>query len=628
MRLLTKYFVMLVVLNLLNLATFKLSAQDTQRTSVEGDYIEVSQELFDQLKDWQNNREKQLPLNEFLATKNVAKNMQQKVTRLLKELRGSDGGDRESDCNCSVVTVNSSYDVAPSLYNQFSPPENQGGLTTWYAESILGTATRQRLKLNSPSTNNQYEYGKSVSGDEISSNSYARMSFNYICTNGSLLPEDCGCSKNIYLRAKYYSSSWVSTSASGGWGTHSCFSAVEDDVALFTIDQYLTDTQVTVLKGGQFQLSRAQDDTWNPEFWMNIVDLASSIAGVVEDFDGGIDWSDTIADVGGQIVTVFQTPVDIHYQEEEDGSENGSFSMSYDGGITLEPNHILTVSMISKGYIYGKGDGKFVSDSEHKSDYFISAVLPFDDSNPECCMEKYGKWVSGSLGVQGTTGLRNSIGAHQTLWAPWDNLTDTTGDGNVNVTTSIGYAIQADQCIICGIDPITGLSVRATGLNLGTNTRPAHLSWDGQMYVSSYEVKVYNSSGVLIYTFTTTDTTFTVNLPPGNYSFSVRAICENGTSMLSDLFNFNVKELYAVSDPVRFKMSPNPGKENVEIKVENYREFSTLQLEITDVRGLPYYNGEIKDGLHNINVQRWPTGIYFCKITDGKQVVVKQLIKD
>ncbi|MCH2195665.1 hypothetical protein [Kordia sp.] len=268
------------------------------------------------------------------------------------------------------------------------------------------------MRLNSPSHNNDCEYGKSINGDGVSLNSYARMSFNYICTNGVLFSEDCGCSKNIYLKAKYYGASWVSTSADGNFGNHACFAAVEDDVALFTIDQYLRDTNVTVLDGRQYQLSRAQDDAWNPQFWMNIVDLASSIAGVVEDFDNGIDWSDTITEVGNQIITVFETPIDIHYQEEQNGSENGSFSMSYDGGVTLEPNHILTVSMISKGYIYGKVKGKFVSDSEHTSAYLISAVLPFDDSNPECCMEKYGKWVSGSLGAQGSTGLQNTISAY------------------------------------------------------------------------------------------------------------------------------------------------------------------------------------------------------------------------
>ncbi len=623
-----KCLVMLIGLTLVSLSTFTVNAQEKQEMRIEGDNIEVSLELFNQIQNWQNKRDDQLPLDAFLKTMDISKDMQPKVTTLLRELRG---GSRDTDCNCVMLTVNSSYNVAANYSNQFSPPENQSGLTTWYSESISGAATRQRLKLNSPSTNNEYEYEKSVSGNETSSNSYARMSFNYLCTNGSLLPEDCGCAKTIDLAANYYGDSWVGTSATGGWGTHSSFAAVEDGVALFATDQYLTDTQITVLAGGQFQLSRAQDDTWNPEFWTNTIDLASSIVGVVVAVNTGapINWATTVTNVGGQIVNVFQTPMDIHYQEEEDGSAADNFSVDYTGGITLEPNHIVTISMISKGYIYGKGKGKFVSDSEHRSAYLISAVLPFNNSNPECCMEQYGKWVSGALGLPGSTALRNNIASHQTLFAPWDNLSDTNGDGNVNINTNIGFAYRAEECKVCGIDVVTGLGVYAGGLNIGSNTRPAVLSWDGQAGVAYYQINLYSSTGVLLNTFSTSDTTYTANLLPGDYSFSVTAICDNGESAVSGTQPFTVKPLRADNGDIRLKLSPNPGKSNVEIRVENYKDFKIVALEITDVRGLPYYKSQIKDGVHSLNIERWNTGIYFCKITtDDNQVTVKQLVKE
>ncbi|AXG69104.1 hypothetical protein KORDIASMS9_01323 [Kordia sp. SMS9] len=631
LTLLQKCLVMFVALSVVHLATHTTMAQEvkeTQNSRIEGDNIEVTLELFNQIKDWQNKRDEQLPLDAYLATQNISQEMQPKVTTLLRELRGDS---RDTDCNCVVLTVNSSYDVAANYTNQFSPPENQSGLTTWYSESISGAATRQRLKLNSPTTNNEYEYEKSVSGNETSSNSYAHMSFNYLCTNGSLLPEDCGCAKTIDLRANYYGDSWVATSATGGWGTHSSFAAVEDGVALFATDQYLTDTQITVLAGGQFQLSRAQDDTWNPEFWTNTVDLASSIVGVVVAINTGvpINWATTVTNVGGQIINVFQTPMDIHYQEEEDGSAADNFSVSYTGGITLEPNHIVTVSMISKGYIYGKGKGKFVSDSEHRSAYLISAVLPFNNSNPECCMEQYGKWVSGALGLPGSTALRNTIAAHQTLFTPWDNLSDTNGDGNVNINTNIGFAYRAEECKVCGIDVVTGLNVSASGLNIGSNTRPAVFSWNGQAGVAYYQINLYSSTGVLLNTFNTSDTTYTANLVPGDYSFSVTAICDNGESTVSGTQPFTVKPLRADDGDIRLKLSPNPGKSNVEINVENYEEFKTINVQITDIRGISYYKSQIKNGVHNVNIQTWNTGIYFCKITtDDNKTTVKQLIKE
>ena len=630
--------------------TFQTNAQERiaeQEVLNPKDFVEVTKPMMQAIQKWQNKgvNQKQ-PLDQFLSSQRLTRSEKQQaynlVNRIKQEKRSSG-----TDCNCIVTTVNSSYDVAPSYSHQYSPPESQGGLTTWYKEQIYGAATRQRMQLNSPTTNNEFEHGESISGDEVSSNSYGRLSFNYLCTDGSMLPADCGCDKIIYLRANYYNKSWVSTSAKGGWGTHSCFAAVEDDVALFAIDQYQTQTNVQVLKGGQFLLSRAQDDTWNPDFWFGVVDLASSIAGVVEDYDSGIDWSETIADLGDQIVNVFQTPVDIHYQEEEDGSENKTFAMNYDGGVTLSPNHIVHVNMISKGYIYGKGKGKFVSNAEHKSDYFISAVLPFDNSVEECCMEKYGKWISGSMGAQGYTGLKNSIAAHLTLWQPWSTIYDTNNDGNYEVTSIIGQAFQTEQCTSCGIDPITGIGVNSNGLNLGSDTRPAVFYWNGQTGVNQYTVKVYNQAGVLVATKTTTNTSARVNLPAGDYSYEIIAQCINGNTEVSNRIFFTVKptklEANHEVDFVKFKtqkqlndesllsltIAPNPSSERTVISVGEVEKGDQILLEVYHISGAKVFSDMITKSNFELNVSDWTPGVYICRVINkrNQSSKVKQLIK-
>lgn len=631
----TKLFQIIFVMTLMLAMSFSNSAliaqeqeEGTPEVSDPNDHIEISPALFKAIKDWQaKGKEQRIPLDEFLErSQAVDRETQPKVTKILNQLKGQDRG---VGCNCVTVTVNSSFEVAPYNVHQYSPPESQGGLTTWYKDVVSGAATRQRLNLNSPTTNNEFEHGESINGDLVSSNSYARMSFNYLCTNGSLLPEDCACDKILYLKANYSGNSWVSTSAKGGWGNHYCFAAVEDDVAIFSIDQHLTDTQVTVLGGGQYQLSRAQDDTWNPAFWMNIVGLASSIVGVVEDF-ATVDWSDTVADVGGQIVTVFNTPIDIHHQEESDGSEYGNFAVSYDGGVTLSPNHIVTVAMISKGYIYGKGKGKFVSDSEHKSDYYLSAVLPYNDATPECCIEKYAKWVSGSMGVIGYPNLLNGVEAHTTLWGPWANLTDTNMDGNVDITNAIGYGYDVDQCIVCGLNDITGLTAKASGLNISSNTRPAILSWDGQMYVADYIVNVYDSDGNLIHTYNTTDTTITIPLTPGDYSFTVTAVCENGETKTSSENFFNVKPLFLDGDfqLVRFALSPNPGINEVTVSIDNFDRYRNLEMQIADSYGRVMYQASLQNARQRVNIQNWRKGIYFCTIINNGKPYTQKLIKN
>ena len=107
---------MLFVLTVVNLSTFKLKTQENQEVKIEGNHIEISQELFDQIKNWQNKRDGQLPLDKFLATKNISREMQPKVVKLMKQLRG---GSRETDCNCAMLTVNSSYHVAPDFRINF-----------------------------------------------------------------------------------------------------------------------------------------------------------------------------------------------------------------------------------------------------------------------------------------------------------------------------------------------------------------------------------------------------------------------------------------------------------------------------------------------------------------------------
>ena len=46
------------------------------------------------------------------------------------------------------------------------------------------------------------------------------------------------------------------------------------------------------------------------------------------------------------------------------------------------------------------------------------------------------------------------------------------------------------------------------------------------------------------------------------------------------------------------------GKTNLELTVENDKDFTSLVLEITDIKGLSYYNGQIKDGVHILNIER------------------------
>lgn len=597
--------------------------------------IEVSSELFNQIIAWQKSGSKQkIPLDQYLKQTTTKQEDNVKTDQIIAMLKTTTA--KGGECNCLTVTVNSSHDLAPASGGEYYPPESQGGLTTWARKDINGSATDQQLSLNSLDGNNSYEYQDEIASDSGSSNAYSRMSFNYLCTNGVLLPENCGCNKTVYLKTGYYGKGSVDTKIEGILNHRKAQGRVEDGAVVFAIDQYQTQAQVTVLKAGTLQVYRSQHEAWNPEAWMNYAKLAASVTtAILGEVDGA-----TLGDLASQIATVANTPVTLQLgTEDSDGLAEKSFAVQYDGGLVLKPNHILTVQMISRGYIYGNGNRKFKVFSKRYSDYYMSAVLPFNNSNPECCTEKYAKWVSATMGAIGSTALQNSIGSHVTLWNPWSNLTDSDGDGNININTPIGFGTQIKECLICG-DPITGLSVTANSIVPGANLRPAKFSWNGQMLVQTYTVYVYNQNGTLIHTVNTADTFLTINLAPGNYSFKVKATCKNGNTVTSSLFPFIVKEVFIRDNPSPF----DPGKNSISADTNevtlypnpnngkfiiNLSSVKTDKIVIYDMLGRIIKEVKVLKGTDKVDIDLsgYPKGIYSVNILSGDQVISKKMIK-
>ena len=607
----------------------------------ESESIEISKEMFDRVKLWQEaGRNQRVPLDQYLQNYYTTNDT---VSLIVNKLRES-SRTKKTSCGCITLNVNSSYEMAPASGGVYYPYEDQGGLTTWARTNINGASSVQRLYLNSMDGNTDYEYSNIINNQTGSTTAHARMSFNYLCTNGSLLPEDCGCDKTIYVKSGYYGYGSVYTEVGGILNNRFSRGSVDDASVLVKIDQYQSTTDLAVLKAGSMLVSRWQHEQWNPQAWSNYLNLAASVTGVVVSVVGGAPLP-PLGNIADQIAAAANTPTIIQLgSNDTNGTAEGNFAVNYDGGITLSPNHIVTIQMVSSTRVFAKGNKKYRSHVNRTSDFYISAVLPFNDSNPECCMEKYAKWVSassGGYGVQayGNTGLRNGISSHVTLWSPWNNLFDSNGDGNIDINTSIGYGNNSKECIVCGLDPITGMSVRANGLNINSNTRPAIFTWNGQMNVSNYVLYIYNASGVLIHTITTSSPPVTVNLAPGNYSFKVKANCENGSSTTSGLTNFEVKELYAEQDPRDLSFGktgvsnqlilyPNPTKENTVIQVDKSEKI--LSYTIYDNTGMVVKTEKITGAFHEKSIQLSDVrkGFYLITVETNKQVYKEKLIKE
>jgi hypothetical protein len=80
------------------------------------------------------------------------------------------------------------------------------------------------------------------------------------------------------------------------------------------------------------------------------------------------------------------------------------------------------------------------------------------------------------------------------------------------------------------------------------------------------------------------------------------------------------------TDKVIFNIYPNPAKELLTIKLFSGEQNSNHKIEITNVIGEIIFSEENNSLSESLNVRSWKEGMYFCKIIEGSNVVIKKLI--
>jgi hypothetical protein len=107
-----------------------------------------------------------------------------------------------------------------------------------------------------------------------------------------------------------------------------------------------------------------------------------------------------------------------------------------------------------------------------------------------------------------------------------------------------------------------------------------------------------------------------------NNVYTVKLIASNFST--TDSFTTQVGSLSGFSSPLKnqFSMYPNPGKDNVTIKLG---EINTGILTIYDAIGRVFLSKNVSQSL-NVNVQDWSKGIYTVKIQSGSDIYIERLI--
>lgn len=305
-------------------------------------------------------------------------------------------------------------DVHPPLNNEQDDTKGRRR----HAERII-------YKAHGPAVFMQHErYGHRKSLDEkvfalhtgqVAPN-FSKLSITYICLKSNVQSVSCGCVKEVDVDVRY--ESFHALQARRSEHSSAVKSRTEEYAFVYAREQPSNNSQL--LFAGYSAYEATNQVSWNPDAFINLVDLAEIIAKTIL---VGTVTADDITATADVLTSMIGTPFQI-----KQASQGGNSGVAIGNKITLQlkPNTTLTVALHAEGEMgtYGKGNGKsrWLALAEIHSNYRISAVIEPRPviTEPWCCIKSLAMWDSYSMGWLGKSGeeLRASIGEHLTTYHP------------------------------------------------------------------------------------------------------------------------------------------------------------------------------------------------------------------
>ena len=187
-----------------------------------------------------------------------------------------------------------------------------------------------------------------------------------------------------------------------------------------------------------------------------------------------------------------------------------------------------------------------------------------------------------------------------------DKKSNRTGSGRIDIKAAMD--MFSDECLVPD---------RLTAEMLTYNS--VELSWDASLTAIEYEI-FRNEEKIA----TVTETSYTdTNLDNDTeYCYTVKSICNNGTSEASDEACITTSNNESISDiTTAFNIYPNPVNDKLIISTnENINE-----IRIYNIIGITIYSKE--GNINSIDMTDFNSGLYFINIKTDKGEVTKQFIK-
>lgn len=236
----------------------------------------------------------------------------------------------------------------------------------------------------------------SVGDDGSQSPYYAQISIMWFCFGNGFHFADCGCKKDINYTAKYNTRLNSKMELPSCWlcGSKKGMSKAEDWSVLTLATQA---GDVSVLAAGRGVVDSECEQTWNTDFFKQVVDIAADIAVVLvgaASGTGGVSWTTQIPNIADGINGLLETPI----QNVTGCSQKEAVAalINKKGIINLVPNlgHYLT--LYSMGNTHVQGTTSWEGSSLIRSEFNLAVAIPWGytgNQSEDCCSHGLSSWV-------------------------------------------------------------------------------------------------------------------------------------------------------------------------------------------------------------------------------------------
>lgn len=261
------------------------------------------------------------------------------------------------------------------------------------------------------------------------------------------LPDRCTCQRPVFLSYEYTTRQHIrAAKKSCPWSKGAAAQA--EEMAFVSI--YNTKTgDLTALDAGHAISGRGCNSSWNPQFWIEVVDVVAAAVGLymaTQDTTlGTFPKQLQISQLGTQVKELIGTP--FSNKSGECGTVDQDFTLVTGANtLPLKPNEKIRVGLFSSYYVRTRGYGCYRAEAGMAGDYFIMGVVESElTDDDECCTEKFANYLLGSLSapanadvkIEAVNSLDNrkqEVGFNLSSFGSWYGLPTSPSSGQILIS--------------------------------------------------------------------------------------------------------------------------------------------------------------------------------------------------